>query len=96
MFEEAPQPFSHTGQRVEATTMYRHRFLEQLEPQRLPRPQARPINAAAFCVCPMALVTGVPAVALSWRQQVYQLAFEQAQAVVRPSLPERDLLGVWN
>jgi hypothetical protein len=44
----------------------------------------------------MALVTGVPAVALSWRQQVYQLAFEQAQAVVRPSLPERDLLGVWN
>jgi hypothetical protein len=44
----------------------------------------------------MALVTGVPAVALSWRQHVYQLAFEQAQAVVRPSLPERDLLGVWN
>jgi hypothetical protein len=29
-------------------------------------------------------------------QQVYQMAFQQAQAVVRPSLLERDLLGVWN
>lgn len=29
-------------------------------------------------------------------QVVYQLAFEEAQAVVRPSLLERDLLGVWN
>jgi hypothetical protein len=27
---------------------------------------------------------------------VYQLAFEQAQAALRPSLPERDLLAVWN
>lgn len=31
-----------------------------------------------------------------WQQSVYQLAFEQAQAVVRPSLLERDVLGVWN
>jgi hypothetical protein len=31
-----------------------------------------------------------------WQQNVFRLAFEQAQAVVRPSLPERDLLGVWN
>jgi hypothetical protein len=29
-------------------------------------------------------------------QDVYQQALEQAQAVLRPSLPERDLLGVWN
>ena len=32
-----------------------------------------------------------------WQQQyLYQLALEQAEAVVRPSLPERDLLGYWN
>ena len=76
--------------------MHRHRFLEQLERQRLPQSQARPISAGAFCACPVALVMGVPAVALHWQQRLYQLAFEQAQAVVRPSLPERDLLGVWN
>jgi hypothetical protein len=27
---------------------------------------------------------------------IYQMAFEQAQATIRPSLPERDLLAVWN
>lgn len=27
---------------------------------------------------------------------IYQAALEQARAVVRPSLPERDLLAVWN
>jgi hypothetical protein len=26
----------------------------------------------------------------------YQRALEEARAVVRPSLPERDLPGVWN
>jgi len=31
-----------------------------------------------------------------WQLAVYQRAFAEAQAVVRPSLPERDLLGVWN
>jgi hypothetical protein len=76
--------------------MHRHRFLQHLERQALPQPQARPISAGAFCMHPMALVVGVPAVALQWQQRIYQLAFEQAQAVVRPSLPERDLLGVWN
>jgi hypothetical protein len=33
---------------------------------------------------------------LRWIQNLYRQAFEQAQAVARPSLPERDLLGVWN
>jgi hypothetical protein len=31
-----------------------------------------------------------------WQQWVYRCAFEQAQAVTRPSILERDLLGVWN
>jgi hypothetical protein len=31
-----------------------------------------------------------------WQQGLYEYALAQAQAVVRPSLPERDLLAVWN
>jgi hypothetical protein len=31
-----------------------------------------------------------------WQWALYQAAFQQAQAVAQPSLPERDLLGVWN
>jgi hypothetical protein len=29
-------------------------------------------------------------------QGIYQIAWENAQAMLRPSWPERDLLGVWN
>jgi hypothetical protein len=31
-----------------------------------------------------------------WQWSIYQAAFAEAQAVARPSLPERDLLAVWN
>jgi hypothetical protein len=31
-----------------------------------------------------------------WQQWVYRCAFAEADAVLRPSLPERDLLAVWN
>lgn len=31
-----------------------------------------------------------------WQQSLYEWALSQAKAVVRPSLPERDLLAVWN
>jgi hypothetical protein len=68
--------------------MQRHRFREQLEQPRFPRAQAPAVNASAFCACPWSLA--------QWQQHIYQLAFAEAQAVVRPSLPERDLLGVWN
>jgi hypothetical protein len=30
------------------------------------------------------------------QQQIYQMAYQEAQAVARPSILERDLLGVWN
>jgi hypothetical protein len=29
-------------------------------------------------------------------QALYQQAFQEAQAIARPSLVERDLMGVWN
>jgi hypothetical protein len=31
-----------------------------------------------------------------WQQHVYQAAFRQAQAVVRPSVLERVMNGAWN
>jgi hypothetical protein len=68
--------------------MHRHRFQDLLDSPRLPRPPAPPVPVNAFLVCFAVLH---PA-----QQQLYQLAFEQAQAVARPSLPERDLLAVWN
>jgi hypothetical protein len=75
--------------------MQRHRFAEQLNQNRSPRTQAQAIDLKAFCACPLCLVQSAPA-AMQWQQRIYQIAFAEAQAVVRPSLLERDLLGVWN
>jgi hypothetical protein len=57
---------------------------------RLPRPPLPEISPLGFLLCPMtgALWLG--------QQLLYRCAFEQALAVVRPSLPERDLVAVWN
>lgn len=55
------------------------------------RPIADPVpSPSAFFLCPW---LNAPC---DWQQQLYAWALSQAQAVVRPSLPERDLLGVWN
>jgi hypothetical protein len=61
------------------------------------RPVANPSpSPAAFLLCPL---MGLPACSPAhnqWQQSLYEYALAQAQAVVRPSLPERDLLAVWN
>jgi hypothetical protein len=75
--------------------MQRHRFLDGAVSRQLPSPQAAPISMSAFCLCPIGLMP-VSGEAYRWQQLIYQLAFEQAQTVVRPSLPERDLLANWN
>jgi len=31
-----------------------------------------------------------------WIESLYRQALENAREIARPSLPERDLLGVWN
>jgi hypothetical protein len=54
------------------------------------------MTAVSFVLFPLAWLPQVTPEQLSLQQWIYQRAFEQAQAVVRPSLPERDLLGVWN
>jgi hypothetical protein len=74
--------------------MFRNRITMQ-EPEQfhLPQPplaQPQPcgfVLMAVPCQCPQ-----------QWTQQqwLYQRALEAAQAVVRPSIVERDLLGVWN
>ena len=69
--------------------MNRVLFNEPTVAYRLPRPPAPVIRPGAFMLCP--LMTGQPG-----QCALYQLAFERAQAAVQPSLPERDLTGVWN
>lgn len=63
---------------------------------RLPQPPAPPVSLGSFIACPIVLMQGLSDPQHFWQFMVYQVAFERAQAVVRPSLPERDLLAVWN
>ena len=63
---------------------------------RLPRPAEPQITADAFCACPAVLLQGVSSVQLTANFSIYRLAYEQARIEARPSLLERDLLGVWN
>jgi hypothetical protein len=66
--------------------MHRHRFSEQWAQAGDPTPAAP--TAHGFVQCPLVLMQGQPAASCPW-QQVYQLAYEQAQAVVAPSRLER-------
>jgi hypothetical protein len=54
------------------------------------------IPAPAFGPCPAVLLQGVSGSFQEWQRHIYQRAFEEAQAVVRPSWIESDPLGVWN
>ena len=77
--------------------MDRHRFREITATRILPGLSRPLVNTTAFCACPVGLFQGLATPLGLWQQQyLYQLALEQAEAVVRPSLPERDLLGYWN
>lgn len=61
-----------------------------------PKAIAPSTPTGAFMAVPWALVYGTvgePAFQQMW---IYQAALDQARAVVRPSLPERNLLAVWN
>ncbi len=53
-------------------------------------------SPAAFVFCPLVGLPLASAVQFQCQQDLYAWAFAQAQAVVRPSLLDRDLLGVWN
>jgi hypothetical protein len=73
--------------------MDRYRFRSAAEH----RPAATPApSPTAFFLCPVACLPTLTTQQSDWQQALYQWAFEQAQAVVRPALPERDLLAAWN
>ena len=64
--------------------MSEHRFLHLLQAEPAIPAAATATATSGFMVCPLVL----QGAAWSW-QHVYQLAFEQARAVVRPSILER-------
>ena len=66
--------------------MFRHRFRHIMTPPPIP----------AFVVVPLTCLPPLSPVQWAYQQALYQWAFDQAQRVVRPSIVERDLLGVWN
>ena len=59
----------------------------------LPRPAAPQASVGGFVVC--WVPPGSPGLGV-WQQELYRWAYAQAQAVVQPSILERDLLGAWN
>ncbi len=69
--------------------MSRNRLPIAAESLGLPQPPALPIAPGSFVLCPSGELNAA-------QQGLYRWAFEQAQAIARPSLPERDLAGVWN
>jgi hypothetical protein len=55
-----------------------------------------PLCPGSFVLCALGAFPGMAWQQWMCQQWLYMRAFEEAQAVVRPSLPERDLLAVWN
>jgi hypothetical protein len=63
---------------------------------RLPKPPPPTVTPGAFVACPLGASPTAEPVQWLCQQALYRWAFEEAQAVARPSILERDLLGVWN
>jgi len=61
-----------------------------------PEPPTANQASNSFVAVPWALWCGTPGEPAFQQLCIYQAALDQARAVARPSLPERDLLGVWN
>ncbi|HMF11171.1 MAG TPA: hypothetical protein VKE94_02665 [Gemmataceae bacterium] len=76
--------------------MSRQRLPGNEEIVRLPNPRPPAVASDAFVACPLGASPAVDPVQWLCQQALYRWAFEQAQAVARPSILERDLLGVWN
>jgi hypothetical protein len=75
--------------------MHRHRLHNDVDYYCLPQPPAPAASIHGFIACPAVLFqgsTGCPC----WQFFLYQTALAQAQLEARPSLIERDWLGVWN
>jgi hypothetical protein len=64
--------------------MSRHRVTDLIPTQPLSSPPLATNSCAGFVVCPLALPTGQ-----AWQRQLYEQAYREALAVVRPSIMER-------
>jgi hypothetical protein len=73
--------------------MFFNRLRSAVPAQPVVNPSPSP---AAFLFCPLIGWPFPAAAVYPWQQELYAWALTQAQAVVRPSLLERDPLGVWN
>ena len=67
--------------------MFVHRFRQQAALPPTPRPEA-------FVLCSLAWLQAQAPDLWQWQVAIYQMALAEAEAVTRPALPERDLLGV--
>jgi hypothetical protein len=75
-----------------------------MDPNRFRRPPLSPPSqhqpeapsGDAFVIYPPGFFLPVSPEIAAWQQAVYQWAFEQAQQLLKPSIVERDWLGVWN
>ena len=76
--------------------MHRHRLAAEAEYYCLPAPPAPPVTPDGFAYLPVAMLGTAGPEQITAMLYAYAWALTHAQAVVRPSLPERDLLAVWN
>jgi hypothetical protein len=63
---------------------------------RIPCPPTPKPSADAFVMIPASALPPRTEEEAERQRALYQWAMEEAAAAVRPSLPERDLLGTWN
>jgi hypothetical protein len=75
--------------------VHRHHFLQREKLAPLAAVATATPSASAFVVCPVVLSQGWMGQPCPWRQ-ICQLAYEQAQTVVRPSRLERLQAVSWN
>jgi len=88
--------FALGNSELEERIMSRRRLPGEGDVIRLPQPPPPDVAADAFIPCPFCASPTADPVQWLCQQALYQWAMQQAQAVARPSLPERDLAGVWN
>ncbi len=74
-----------------------HRFREVLTTGSQPIHTPQGLNLSAFTLCPITQGLAFTTQQAGWQQQLYQLAFEQAQAAAhRPAPQEGNWIGAWN
>jgi hypothetical protein len=77
-------------------TMARHRFREQLTRSATLPPAPPALPTSGFMACPLVLGQGLPNHTRLVQEEVYRRAWEEARAVLRPSILERCAAALTN